>query len=108
MTIDRDGEYFLKAMSGDEYFEVLGKDDSILRSGEEVTFNKGDRVRVMFNALHQSAREWADCGYRYVCEGILTVDEDGTLISPAGKFQAGVIDLYKQNGNQMEFGRVEA
>jgi hypothetical protein len=52
MDMMRTGEYFLKSLTRDEEFEVSDEEGKVvLEAGDMVSFNRGDRVLVMFNAL---------------------------------------------------------
>lgn len=67
-------EFFLRSLIGDEEFEVLGADDQVLTAGEMVSFNRGDRVRVLFNAL---SAEWGEPYPQYIYEVIVFVNDAG-------------------------------
>jgi hypothetical protein len=98
-------EFYLSEGSGDEFFQVLDQNGAIVRQGEVVGVNRGDRVRVSFNAFFQNSREYAQYGKRYALESILLVDADGLLVLSNGdKHPAdGFIDLYQRNGNCLKF-----
>ena len=102
-------EFVLSNGSGDEYFELLNDEGEVVQEGEEIRVTRGDRVRLSFNALHQSSREYAEFGTQYVWEGIVHIDEEGFLVLPKGAKHAAVgelIEIYPQNRNTIRFHRV--
>jgi hypothetical protein len=103
-------EFYLSHGSGDEYFEVLNDEGETIREGEIVQVSRGDSVRVSLNALHMSAREYAEHGKLYAWCGVVKVDEDGHLVLPTGKrcqADGSQIEIRPQNGNCLRFGRTE-
>jgi hypothetical protein len=109
-TADQGSEFFLSPGSGDEWIDLTCKDGSV-KSTEFVWVDRGDRVKMSFNALYVSSRE--PFGYAYA---VGEVTQTGELKSQTGDDEvfgvfppsAAQIVLLQHNGNTIRFDRADA
>lgn|GEM_PF-2915841 len=107
-------EFFLSDGSGDEWFEVIdGCEGSSRQEGNIVVVNRGDKLKICFNAISISKREAP--GFVYEADAEISAEGELVLINglrevfgcfPAAE-PARMILLDQRNGNFVRFCRTD-
>jgi len=106
----KSAEFYLASESGDEWLDVLDSGGGS-RAGEVVLVDRGERLRISFNAICSSSRDMMT-GYVYTGEaeisdtGELVLRGAGPGILATHAASDKVIILDSNNDNWLRFGRV--
>lgn len=107
-------EFFLSDGSGDEWFEVIDRGGGSSRQkGDLVGVNRGDKLKILFNAISISTRE--SPGFVYEADAEISADGELLLVNGRqqvfGRFPAAEparkIFLDRKNGNSVRFSRTD-